>query len=153
MANEVIRLGSGIKNYEILNENDERVAVLRINVKDTHLMEKFVALFESADKIAKKMNASIEKFNKLESKTVEDNKKIAKESTNAINQLVKDTEAVFGAGLFREIFAECYELDAEFVPDIDSIIEFYEQVTPIMKTIFEQKNNKYGVAKKGKKKA
>ena len=48
---EVIRLNTGIKKYEIVNEDNERVAELAINTNDTHLMNRFIELYENGNKI------------------------------------------------------------------------------------------------------
>ena len=66
----------------------------------------------------------------------------------AVTQMIEETEKLFGKGLFHEVFKENYKLNPNFVPDVSLIQTFYEQIMPIVETIFK-KQQKYSPAKKG----
>ncbi len=147
---EVIRLNTGIKKYEIVNEDNERVAELAINTNDTHLMNRFIELYENGNKIKEACEKRLEDLGIDDGDriTLEDAKKILDVNEYAVKQMIEETEKLFGKGLFHEVFKENYKLNPNFVPDVSLIQNFYEQIMPIVETIFK-KQQKYSPAKKG----
>lgn len=150
MMSEVIRLNTGIKKYEIVNEDNERVAELAINTNDTHLMNRFIELYENGNKIKEACEKRLEDLGIDDGDriTLEDAKKILDVNEYAVKQMIEETEKLFGKGLFHEVFKENYKLNPNFVPDVSLIQNFYEQIMPIVETIFK-KQQKYSPAKKG----
>mgnify|MGYP004471036201 FL=1 len=147
---EVIRLNTGIKKYEIVNEDNERVAELAIDTNDTHLMNRFIELYENGNKIKEACEKRLEDLGVGDGDriTLEDAKKILDVNEYAVKQMIEETEKLFGKGLFHEVFKENYKLNPNFVPDVSLIQNFYEQIMPIVETIFK-KQQKYSPAKKG----
>ena len=147
---EVIKLNTGIKKYEIVNEDDERVAELVIDTNDTHLMNRFIELYENGNKIKESCKKQLENLgiSNEDRIAMEDVKKILDVNEYAVKQMIEETEKLFGKGLFHEVFKENYKLNPDFVPDISLIQSFYEQIMPIVETIFK-KQQKYSPAKKG----
>nr|DAO44872.1 MAG TPA: hypothetical protein [Caudoviricetes sp.] len=150
IMSEVIRLNTGIKKYEIVNEDNERVAELAINTNDTHLMNRFIELYENGNKIKEACEKRLEDLGIDDGDriTLEDAKKILDVNEYAVKQMIEETEKLFGKGLFHEVFKENYKLNPNFVPDVSLIQNFYEQIMPIVETIFK-KQQKYSPAKKG----
>jgi Fe2+ transport system protein FeoA len=150
MMSEVIKLNTGIKKYEIVNEENERVAELAIDTNDTHLMNRFIELYENGNKIKEACEKRLEDLGIDDGDriTLEDAKKILDVNEYAVKQMIEETEKLFGKGLFHEVFKENYELNPNFVPDVSLIQNFYEQIMPIVETIFK-KQQKYSPAKKG----
>lgn len=147
---EVIKLNTGIKKYEIVNEENERVAELAIDTNDTHLMNRFIELYENGNKIKEACEKRLEDLGIDDGDriTLEDAKKILDVNEYAVKQMIEETEKLFGKGLFHEVFKENYKLNPNFVPDVSLIQNFYEQIMPIVETIFK-KQQKYSPAKKG----
>ncbi len=147
---EVIRLNTGIKKYEIVNEDNERVAELAIDTNDTHLMNRFIELYENGNKIKEACEKRLEDLGigDEDKITLEEAKKILDVNEYAVTQMIEETEKLFGKGLFHEVFKENYKLNPNFVPDVSLIQNFYEQIMPIVETIFK-KQQKYSPAKKG----
>ena len=147
---EVIRLNTGIKKYEIVNEDNERVAELAIDTNDTHLMNRFIELYENGNKIKEACEKRLKDLGIDDGDriTLEDAKKILDVNEYAVKQMIEETEKLFGKGLFHEVFKENYKLNPNFVPDVSLIQNFYEQIMPIVETIFK-KQQKYSPAKKG----
>lgn len=147
---EVIRLNTGIKKYAIVNEDNERVAELAIDTNDTHLMNRFIELYENGNKIKEACEKRLEDLGVGDGDriTLEDAKKILDVNEYAVKQMIEETEKLFGKGLFHEVFKENYKLNPNFVPDVSLIQNFYEQIMPIVETIFK-KQQKYSPAKKG----
>ncbi len=147
---EVIRLNTGIKKYEIVNEDNERVAELAIDTNDTHLMNRFIELYENGNKIKEACEKRLEDLGVGDGDriTLKDAKKILDVNEYAVKQMIEETEKLFGKGLFHEVFKENYKLNPNFVPDVSLIQNFYEQIMPIVETIFK-KQQKYSPAKKG----
>lgn len=147
---EVIKLNTGIKKYEIINEENERVAELAIDTNDTHLMNRFIELYENGNKIKEACEKRLEDLGIDDGDriTLEDAKKILDVNEYAVKQMIEETEKLFGKGLFHEVFKENYKLNPNFVPDVSLIQNFYEQIMPIVETIFK-KQQKYSPAKKG----
>ena len=147
---EVIKLNTGIKKYEIVNEDNERVAELAIDTNDTHLMNRFIELYENGNKIKEACEKRLEDLGVGDGDriTLEDAKKILDVNEYAVKQMIEETEKLFGKGLFHEVFKENYKLNPNFVPDVSLIQNFYEQIMPIVETIFK-KQQKYSPAKKG----
>lgn len=147
---EVIKLNTGIKKYEIVNEENERVAELAIDTNDTHLMNRFIELYENGNKIKEACEKRLEDLGIDDGDriTLEDAKKILDVNEYAVKQMIDETEKLFGKGLFHDVFKENYKLNPNFVPDVSLIQNFYEQIMPIVETIFK-KQQKYSPAKKG----
>lgn len=147
---EVIKLNTGIKKYEIVNEENERVAELAIDTNDTHLMNRFIELYENGNKIKEACEKKLEDLGIDDGDriTLEDAKKILDVNEYAVKQMIEETEKLFGKGLFHDVFKENYKLNPNFVPDVSLIQNFYEQIMPIVETIFK-KQQKYSPAKKG----
>jgi hypothetical protein len=150
MMSEVIKLNTGIKKYEIVNEENERVAELAIDTNDTHLMNRFIELYENGNKIKEACEKRLEDLGIDDGDriTLEDAKKILDVNEYAVKQMIEETEKLFGKGLFHDVFKENYKLNPNFVPDVSLIQNFYEQIMPIVETIFK-KQQKYSPAKKG----
>ena len=148
---EAIRINTGIKKYEILNENDETVAELVIDTNDTHLLNKFIELYDNAQKISEECRRRHESLG-LDEKdgiTTEDAKSILEINETAVNEMIEEIEKMFGKGLILDVFAEHHKLNSNFVPDISLIQGFFEQIMPIVHGIFEKKS-KYSPNKTGK---
>jgi len=148
---EKISLKSKIKVYAITNENDDVLAELRLDPDNDSTLGRFMDLYDNIAKIGEETQRKLESIErpgeKLDIATAQ---KLMCVNTEAIQGIITETDAMFGAGFTRQIFAEHYEVDENFIPNISLFKEFYEQVMPIIQLVYKESTNNYSV-KKGKK--
>lgn len=48
-------------------------------------------------------------------------------------------DGIFGADTVKKYFREIYEEIPDFLPDADCIIDFFEQITPVIEKLFDRK--------------
>lgn len=51
-------------------------------------------------------------------------------------------DGIFGAGTVKKYFRDIYEEIPDFLPDADCIIDFFEQITPVIEKLFDRKVEK-----------
>ena len=54
-------------------------------------------------------------------------------------EAAKTIDGIFGDGTTRKYFREIYEEIPDFLPDADCIMDFFDQITPVMEGIFKRK--------------
>lgn len=147
-----IKFNSGIKKIGIENENGTIVAKLIINSCDDRLYDKFISLMENLKEIQESSNKKIESLglNSVDSINTEDMRKLLEVNREAIEGLIEETEKMFGSGLIRKMYADNYELNPDFLPGLEMLFEFYEQILPIVEEIFRNKHSRYSPSKRGR---
>ena len=138
---ETIKLSTGIKRIAITNEEDVTVAVLTIDTNDTHLLNRFLELYDGAQKINEECKSTYKSLglDEKEGITTKDAKDILKLNEKAVNGLIAEIEKMFGKGLIHDIFKENYELNPNFVPDISLLQSFFEQIMPLLEGLVKKK--------------
>ena len=53
--------------------------------------------------------------------------------------MIEEIDSLFGKDTIRNVFRECYELDEDFVPDEDALIDFVNTVMPVMNDLFDMR--------------
>lgn len=138
---ETIKLSTGIKRIAITNEEDVTVAVLTIDTNDTHLLNRFLELYDGAQKINGECKSAYKSLG-LDEKdgiTTDDAKNILSVNEKAVNDLIEEIEKMFGKGLIHDIFKENYDLNPKFVPDISLLQSFFEQIMPLLEGAVKKK--------------
>lgn len=138
---ETIKLSTGIKRIAITNEEDVTVAVLTIDTNDTHLLNRFLGLYDGAQKINEECKSTYKSLG-LDEKdgiTTDDAKNILSVNEKAVNDLIGEIEKMFGKGLIHDIFKENYDLNPKFVPDISLLQSFFEQIMPLLDGLIQKK--------------
>lgn len=59
-------------------------------------------------------------------------------------------DGIFGADTVRKYFREIYEEIPDFLPDADCIIDFFEQITPVIEKLFDRKVERQMAASKAR---
>lgn len=59
-------------------------------------------------------------------------------------------DGIFGADTVKKYFREVYEEIPDFLPDADCIIEFFEQITPVIEKLFNRKVERQMAASKAR---
>ena len=110
IMNNTIRINSGIKKYAIQNERDEVVAELIIDSNDDSLMTRFIDLMEKSQEIYKRYSTETEKISISEEITVSEARRILDINSAAVNELIEETEKMFGDGLIHDIPPEMFSI-------------------------------------------
>lgn len=97
------------------------------------------------DKIEKKYEGK-EDFSDIMEKTLEMsrvNVDFSKEATVII-------DGIFGSDTVKKYFRNIYSEIPDFLPDTDCIIDFFEQITPVIEKLFDRKIEKQKAASKAR---
>lgn len=148
-----IKINSGIKKIGIENEDGEVVAVLKIDISNNNIINKFANMVNRANEIQENFNSKIEEKERLLGNITSENvSEIMDIYKKSAKELVDETTILFGTEIFKDIFADNYEIDPDFIPDVSVITDVFAQLMPILKELFaNQKSDRYSPAKKGKK--
>ena len=107
---ETIKLSTGIKRIAITNEEDVTVAVLTIDTNDTHLLNRFLELYDGAQKINEECKSTY--------------KSLGLDEKDGIT--TKDAKDIL-------------DLNPKFVPDISLLQSFFEQIMPLLEGLVRKK--------------
>lgn len=148
---------SNIEEVAIKNEKGEILHILRIDKGDTDTPIRFGALIDNLENIAKEVEGETKKLEEKYSNSSDEFNRVIEEAIIHVKYLkiiISEIDALFGADTIRNIFAESYELNEDFVPDEYCLMDFIEKIMPIMSELFGErykiKNKKYNVSRKGK---
>ena len=83
---EEIRLDSGVKKIAIKDEDDEVIAVLRINVADAEVIEKFAKVIDDLNNISARCDAEAKKMHPAEKEVAESDDVMAQIPKGCRNQ-------------------------------------------------------------------
>ena len=123
---EELRFDNGIKRIAIKDEDDEVIAVLRINVADAEVIEKFAKVIDSLNNISDRCDAEAKK-RQAEVEEVEETDDVMAQIPKAveINQIrvkyikeIMDTlDSLFGKETMHSIYGDT-------VPDELALVDF-----------------------------
>jgi len=147
-----LRVETGLKKIKCNDYGD----YITINVSDASLFERFSKVYDNlmhvSDEFIKEAEGLKEQFG--EENTRESIVAACHTNVKYFNRCIEELEKVFGKDSIRKAFRECYEENPDFVPDESCLIEFMEQIVPVMEKLFNEKINKdkrkYSVGFKGK---
>ena len=152
---EELRFDNGIKRIAIKDEDDEVIVVLRINVADAEVIEKFAKVIDSLNNISDRCDAEAKK-RQAEVEEVEETDDVMAQIPKAveINQIrvkyikeIMDTlDSLFGKETMHSIYGDT-------VPDELALVDFVEGIVPIMNKLFgkrlEISRKRYNTKRKG----
>lgn len=158
---EELKIDSGIKKIAIKNEDDEVITVLRINVADAEVIEKFAKVISDLNSISDRSEAEAEKIRgTVQSIDVADDGEISDEDfakavdvnrirVKYIKEIMDTLDELFGEGTIHNIYGDT-------VPDEMALVDFVEGIVPIMNKLFgnrlEISRQKYNSNRRGTKK-
>lgn len=149
----------------LVNENDDYIL---LNVNDATLVEKHIELIqwlegkqtelEEKNKALEEKYKGQESISKKDDGTIEINTDMIMEITRLKCDLYKETcvriNAVFNQEVVKKYFRSCYELNPDFVPDeecvVDLINSLSEVVEKMYKTRMERIHKKYNTNRQGR---
>lgn len=127
-----------------LEVNDDGEYIM-ISADDATMFDRFVAgirhIVELSDETAKKVE-EVEKQYEGQTGFEADMKKVA--AISGINvefskEAVRTVDSIFGEGTVKKVFRSTYNDIPDFLPSVNLITEFFEQVTPYMEKLFNRK--------------
>lgn len=147
--NMSIKLSNSIKHIAIMNENDEVITELLVDSSDNSIMGRLMDLVDRCNEIKDGTEEKLSKYNLGDGATVseEQAREILKINEESVNEIIAETNLMFGAGVVERMFADNYALNPQYVPDISLLGEFYQQIMPIIGDLFKDKTNKYSTKK------
>ena len=146
---ETIKINSNIKVYAIENENGEVLAELRLDPSNDSILGRFMDLYDNLSELSNEASEKIKAlgYDTESQLTVDQLKNMSAINNEAINGLIAETDAMFGAGFTKEIFADNYKADPDYIPNIIKFQEFYGQVMPIIEAVYKNQAKNYSVKK------
>jgi len=147
-----ISINSNIKRIECNGYGDE----ILIDVSDASVFDKFNAASEELDNLQKEYNKEADEIKeRFPDETDTDALvEVARFRIKYINRMIGTLDAIFGRGTVRKVFRENYELNEDFIPDEELLMEFLDQMIPIMEDLYKKRadkiRGKYSPDKRGK---
>ena len=162
---EELILDSGIKKIAIKNPEGELLTTLRINVADARTAERFASVIDRLNELVNEHERQVKELDgKYNGRVIasEDTDDVDTEQViercrahiNYIEECIAELESLFGSGVIREIYAESYEIEPDFVPDESALVDLVDKLVPVMSNLFECRfkslKSKYNARKRGK---
>lgn len=148
-----IKLSTGIKKIAIKDEDGEVVTVLSVNVAEARTADKFARIIDELNGIYGRCEEEAEQWKQdhADVAVTEENQiplilEVNRIRVKYLNQIINSIEEIFGAGTIKNIYGE-------IVPDENALMEFIEQIIPVMSSLFnkrfEQTKKRYNSNRKG----
>ena len=156
-------INSGFKEIAVKNEKGEVITVLRINVADAKTAERFAHLIDNLDNISNEVKKEAQRLEQ-EEKVLAESKEVDTKRIISVNALkvqyiekcIAEINEVFGTNTIQNVYKECYEDREDFVPDESLLLQFVENVIPVMDELFhkrfEENRRKYNAMRRGSRK-
>lgn len=153
---------NGIKRIAVNDPDGNLITELKINVADARTSEKFANLIDNLNNIASECTKEAQELSKkYEGRPIMadsvDTEQIIDVSTVKIKYLMRMADGIddlFGKNTVRNVFKDAYELDPDFVPDEDALVDFVSKMIPIMNSLFGKRfdklREKYSSRRRGK---
>ena len=159
MDNLKMKISSGIKEIAVENEKGEMITTLCINMENEDIIPAFSRLIQNLNHVTDEFMKEAEDLEEKYKEESEDTgyEEIVEKScakVRYIERCIEEIDTVFGQGTIRNVYKECYDLNKYFVPSEELLIQFADEVIPIMNELFKQKfqenKKRYSPTKKGK---
>lgn len=153
MENLTISINTGIKDIAINNEKGEHVYTLHINTADAKTAERYLNVMNNLNHVSDGLDEQIKAVEAMEEGT---EKKLAQAHihVSTIEKCIEEIDSIFGEGCIRNVYHDCYALNDSFLPDEEMLLNFLENVMPIMNQLFNERfenhRKKYSAKRRGK---
>ena len=152
---EEIKLSSGIKKIAIKDEDGDLITVITVDTANADTTKKFAGVIDKLNNISQNCEKEATEWRKnhKDNINVDDINVDAALELNSIRvkylkQITESIDGLFGEDAMKQIYGD-------IVPDELAIVEFVEQVIPVMNKLFskrfEQVQNKYNIKRCGAK--
>lgn len=150
---EEIKLSSGIKKIAIKDEDGDLITVITVDTANADTAKKFAGVIDKLNNISENCEKEASEWRKNHKEDMDDINVDAALELNSIRvkylkQITESINGLFGEDAMKQIYGD-------IVPDELAIVEFVEQVIPVMNKLFnkrfEQVQNRYNVKRRGAK--
>lgn len=150
---EEIKLSSGIKKIAIKDEDGDLITVITVDTANADTAKKFAGVIDKLNNISENCEKEASEWRKNHKDDMDDINVDASLELNSIRvkylkQITESIDGLFGEDAMKQIYGD-------IVPDELAIVEFVEQVIPVMNKLFnkrfEQVQNRYNVKRRGAK--
>ncbi len=150
---EEIKLSSGIKKIAIKDEDGDLITVITVDTANADTANKFAGVIDRLNNISENCEKEASEWRKNHKDDMDDINVDAALELNSIRvkylkQITESINGLFGEDAMKQIYGD-------IVPDELAIVEFVEQVIPVMNNLFnkrfEQVQNRYNVKRRGAK--
>lgn len=150
---EEIKLSSGIKKIAIKDEDGDLITVITVDTANADTAKKFAGVIDKLNNISENCEKEAAEWRNNHKDDIDDINLDAALELNSIRvkylkQITESINGLFGEDAMKQIYGD-------IVPDELAIVEFVEQVIPVMNKLFnkrfEQVQNRYNVKRRGAK--
>ena len=124
-----------------LEVNDDGEYIM-ISADDATMFDRFAAgirhIVELSDGTAKKVE-EVEKQYEGQAGFDADMEKVAGINVEFSKEAVRTVDSIFGEDTVKKVFRDTYNHIPDFLPSVNLITDFFEQVTPYMEKLFNRK--------------
>ena len=147
---KVINLKSNIETIDIQNEEGKELVTIELNTADDTYFVRFMSLYEDLGALVENVKREVKTLELKEAKDGLDTKtakKILDINMEATKEISRMTDDLFGEGFTRKLFAENYEVNPDFSPNIRLFQNFYTGVMPVIQEYYKASVKNYSVTK------
>ena len=147
---EEIKLSSGIKKIAIKDEDGDLITVITVDTANADTAKKFAGVIDKLNNISENCEKEASEWRKNHKDDINVDAALELNSIRVkyLKQITESIDGLFGEDAMKQIYGD-------IVPDELAIVEFVEQVIPVMNKLFnkrfEQVQNRYNVKRRGAK--
>lgn len=125
-----------------LNSSGDYIVV---SADDPNLFDRYAAGYKRIVDLANSIPRELEEIEKKYrddndfSATMDKSLEMSGVNVNFSKESVRTIDGIFGEETIRKYFRETYEEIPDFLPDADCIMDFFEEITPVMEGLFDRK--------------
>lgn len=147
---EEIKLSSGIKKIAIKDEDGDLITVITVDTANADTAKKFAGVIDKLNNISQNCEKEAAEWrnNHKDDMNVDAALELNSIRVKYLKQITESIDGLFGEDAMKQIYGD-------IVPDELAIVEFVEQVIPVMNKLFnkrfEQVQNRYNIKRRGAK--
>lgn len=131
-----IKVSTGRKKIAIKDEDGELVTVLTINVADADTATRFGNIIKNLNEISDRCIAESKELEKeldiYGESDIEKALRVNSIRVKYLNQIASEINGLFGENTLHDVYGD-------IVPDEDAMVEFVEQIIPVMSNLFGER--------------
>lgn len=153
MEKEKIGLKSASLTKIELNDSGDYISV---SADSSTFFDRFAAGYKKIANLAYGIPGKLEEIEKRYegkegfSDTMDKALEMSSVNVDFSKEAVRIIDGIFGADTVKKYFREVYEEIPDFLPDADCIIDFFEQITPVIEKLFDRKVERQMAASKAR---
>lgn len=128
---------SGLYKIELNDMGD----YIEISTADTVIFDRFVETYRQIVNAAKELPRRYREIEKVRVIPGHENKTVEKIRANVrfCEESAEKIDLVFGQGTLKKYFREHYEKIPDFMPGTECLIDFFEEMAPVLENLFGRK--------------